>query len=490
MLNTYKPIILFLLVFIIISFSALAQRFQLTKEYDGSGIVLPKGIRYDQLFREGEIVVNVKGVKTISKGEHDYSCFIPKGKNGIDGFLFVSHESNDTSITLGDGGGATVFEVNKIDGRWINKGAFNAVDFSKVGGTFKNCSGALTPWGTILSAEEFPPASNEELFMEGRGSRDTSDFNGMKRYQNMGWVVEIDPVSKIALRKLYAMGRCSHEGILLMPDSVTVYLTDDFVPSVFYKFIAEKAGDLSKGKLFAYQQNANGNGGTWIHLPSDMKSLIESRNVALQRGATSFVRMEWLTLVDGKIYISETGQDEINLDKSVMLNSTWANHIQATKNEKGAYDYPYGAVLEFNPSSNSFKPLIAGGSGLKNVDKHFSNPDGITYAKLKGKTYLVINEDIIKNTRGRVPEEFLKKDKIVNEIWWLDLSLKNPGVDDLKRFLIAPVGAETTGGYFTADYSTYFLNIQHPDTDNPEPFNRSVTIAVGPILKKKGKNKR
>jgi secreted PhoX family phosphatase len=89
-----------------------------------------------------------------------------------------------------------------------------------------------------------------------------------------------------------------------------------------------------------------------------------------------------------------------------------------------------------------------------------------------------------------VPDQFLKKDKVVNEIWWLDLSIRNPKVDDLKRFMIAPAGAETAGGCFTPDYTTYFINIQHPDADNPAPFNRSVTIAVGPILTKKRKNKK
>jgi secreted PhoX family phosphatase len=331
MVDGYKIISIHVLFVLMASFSAIAQRFQLTKEYDGTGIILPKGIRYDQLFREGEIVVNGKGHKTPSKGKHDFSCFIPKGRNGVDGFLFVSHESNDTSKTLGDGGGATIFEINKIDGRWINKGSFNAIDFSGVGGTLHNCSGVLTPWGTILCGEESPPASNVEIFRDGRGFRDTSDFNGMKRYENMGWVVEIDPVSKTALRKLYAMGRCSHEGILLMPDSVTVYLTDNFIPSVFFKFVADKPGDLTRGRLYAYRQNGTGTGGAWMQLPSDTFSLIHSREVALQRGATSFARLEWLTLVDGRIYISETGEDAMNLDTSVMKNSSWAKHIQAKK---------------------------------------------------------------------------------------------------------------------------------------------------------------
>ncbi len=398
--------------------------------------------------------------------------------------MYVGHETNTASDLLGDGGGATIIEVKKEKGHWKSIGKKYNVDFSAVGGTYDNCSGAYTAKGTILSAEEFPPESNVELFKKGKGTRDTSDLNGLKRWQQMGWMVEVDPVSKKALSKLYSMGRFSHEAALVMPDNKTVYLTDDYKPSVFFKFIAEKENEFSKGQLYAYKQSADEKSGSWISLPMEMDSLVIIREVAIRMGATMFVRMEWLTLVDGKIYISETGADDFSLDTHIRSGGFPASHIAENKTDKG-HDYPYGALLVFDPESNEMKALIKGGKGKKDPSKHFSNPDGIAYGIVHGKKYLVINEDLVGNTKGRTNEEGEKTGKYTNEIWWLDLSIPNPTIDDLQRFLTAPVGSETTGGYFTPDGSTYFVNIQHPDKGNHPPFNKSVTIAITGFDKKR-----
>ncbi|MEJ2037293.1 MAG: DUF839 domain-containing protein, partial [Maritimibacter sp.] len=51
--------------------------------------------------------------------------------------------------------------------------------------------------------------------------------------------------------KRFAMGRYSHENSVVMPDQKTVYLSDDGTGVVFFKFIADTAGDLSAGTLFA-----------------------------------------------------------------------------------------------------------------------------------------------------------------------------------------------------------------------------------------------
>jgi hypothetical protein len=49
------------------------------------------------------------------------------------------------------------------------------------------------------------------------------------------------------------MGRFSHENAAVMPDERTVYLTDDGYETVLFKFIADTAGDLSAGTLYAAQ---------------------------------------------------------------------------------------------------------------------------------------------------------------------------------------------------------------------------------------------
>lgn len=44
------------------------------------------------------------------------------------------------------------------------------------------------------------------------------------------------------------MGRKSNEMGLVMPDNRTVYMADDGTNTAQYKFVADKAGDLSSGE--------------------------------------------------------------------------------------------------------------------------------------------------------------------------------------------------------------------------------------------------
>jgi hypothetical protein len=463
--------------FIIISIKAQTP-FKPVKLEETGDLIIPEGMRFDLLFKEGDTVITSSNKVATAKGMHDLNIYVPL-EDSRRGKLYTSHEENKTSDQLGDGGGGTVYEVQEIHCKWIT-GKKYAIDFSSVGGTYNNCSGTITSKGTVLSTEESPPNSNALLYKTYNvvGTRDTSDVNGMKRFQNVGWVVEVDPISRKAIQKLYKLGRFSHEGIIVMPDNKTIYMADDNYPSVFFKFIAESENDFTEGQLYAFKQG-KGEKGSWIKLPMEMDSLINIREVALKRGATVFVRMEWMTLVNGKIYLTETGMDDFKTDPKINFKGELANHLKE-KFSKGnsTYDYPYGAILEFDPEGNTIRPLLFGGKGIKDPTKHFSNPDAITKVTLDGITYLVVNEDLVLLSKERVPSNSFAQNKLINEVWWLDLSNKKPTVDHLQRFMVIPTGAESTGGYFTPDGLTYFVNIQHPSSTNPAPFNRSCTLAI------------
>ena len=56
----------------------------------------------------------------------------------------------------------------------------------------------------------------------------------MRRNEVMGWMVEVDIQSKKPLRKLWQMGRYSHEDTYCTPDGKLVYLTDDYGGGVFF----------------------------------------------------------------------------------------------------------------------------------------------------------------------------------------------------------------------------------------------------------------
>lgn len=438
---------------------------------------------------------NKDGVKGLAKDWQDFTGYIPINNRSDSGYVIVNNEMLTKDPIHGDGGGMTVFNAYMKDGDWKvadhQKGRFRSVDFHGVGGTIANCGGMQTPWGTVLTAEEWMQGSNAEIHDSGRGYQDTSDFvvkqfNGdtltksIKRYENLNWMVEVDVVNAKAVKKHYNMGRLDHEGGFCMPDKKTVYITDDATPAIFAKFVSEVEGNYDKGKLYAYKQSVDGTEGSWLELPMSLDSMLLTREIALKRGATTFTRLEWADFVDGKLYIAETGRDasKAHAQAAVKWGSTIAKHLrERTGPDSNIVDY-FGRVLRFDPATNKMDVLLEGGPGTVNPAIHLSNPDGLTSVKMNGNSYLVIQEDLNGRTQGRVPAAAATAGNTVCELYFLDLSIASPKVDDLKRLVVGPIGAEITGARFTPDGKTMFVNLQHPNSKNPAPYNTSYTLAV------------
>ena len=439
-------------------------------------IVLPEGFTYTVLFSEDDDVTRADGKKFPAKGNHDLSVFIAdKVHPNTKGILYISHETKYKNEDLGDGGGATIFNIEKIDGKWQAVGDYNHVDFSGVGYTNRNCGGSLTPNGTIFTCEEAWAHSTDYLYGAGKGMTDTSWVNGRPYWQNMGYIVEVDPISRKVLKKHYQMGKFVHEDVLCSKDGKSVYLSDDMNPAVFFKFETNTPYDYNSGQLFAYQIADNGIDGKWLSLPNDTITWLNARNVALEKGASMFNRHEWLEEINGKIYISETGDDEYNLTQSTALGGKITNYAKNNLKVEGDDNYndPYGRILEFDMTTNQMKPYLEG--GMIDSISCFSSPDCNTSVKIGGKTYLVLSEDIIGLEHGRSGDG---QSGYYNEVYFLDMSIKNPTVKDLLRFAVAPYGSETTGVIFTPDGKSMIMNIQHPDRSNPAPFNKSCTIII------------
>lgn len=451
--------------------------------YSNTDVMLPEGLTYQILFREKlDMVTRADSQQFPAKGYHDMNAYLPIDGSSEHGWLFTSHESRKADPNLGDCGGGTIYEVKKDSTGWDVISDFHHVDFSGVGGTIRNCGGKVTPHGTILTAEELFPPSNLSIYYRGKGFLDTSDWNGLPRYQNMGFMVEVDPGTRKATQKLLAMGRFMHEDVYCMPDDKTVYLTDDFNPAVFFKFVADEAGDYSQGQLYAYKQSDDSlaSGGSWITLPRDTASLLDIRNVAMGMGATIFIRHEWIAMHDGKFYITETGDDDYDWAKYIEMGAVPADYTANLKkpDTEHEYDDVHGRVLVFDPETMRMSVHLEGGVSPTDATKVFSNPDGCTIVDLYGTSWLFLSEDINWYSKGRVDSASEAKKIFYNELYALDLGIKNPTIDDLHRVAMGPKGCETTGGIFTPDGKTYFLNIMHPWPRNPAPFNRSVTIAI------------
>ena len=135
------------------------------------------------------------------------------------------------------------------------------------------CSGDMTPWGTLLSGEEYE--TNVALLVNGEvpgkvpGKADDKTYNDWGRYPiarryvstgappspyAYGWMVEtrlLSAAGDTATVKRLAMGRFSHELGAVMPDGRTVYMTDDHTHAILAMFVADAEGDLSSGTLYA-----------------------------------------------------------------------------------------------------------------------------------------------------------------------------------------------------------------------------------------------
>ncbi|CAN5174800.1 hypothetical protein BH09BAC1_BH09BAC1_30310 [soil metagenome] len=448
----------------------------LASNVDNRTVILPEGFKYDILYTAfTDSVERMDGKRFPARNYADFTAYIPINGSSNHGYLYVNHESRDLNDNLGDGGGGAILEITKENGTWKTLSRKH-IDFNPVGGSLRNCGGTLTPQNTILTAEETEPINNAALRSE---YRDTSDFNGLKRHQNFGWMVEVNPMTGKAMHKLYAMGRYQHEDAHIMPDNKTIYLTDDASPCVFFKFVADMAGKYTAGQLYAYKQSSDGESGEWLALPRDRDSLVIARDVAARLGATLFIRHEWVDGVGDKLYITETGNDKYNTSYHVGLGAKQVNYLTECC-DKGSNNYadPYGRVLELDLKTMKIRPLVKGGDITGNLPGNFASPDGLTLKKLNGKNYLVISEDLIGINQNRVGQPGIAKNEVYNEIYFLDLGNPNPTTNDLMRFAIGPEGCETTGTYFTPDGKTMFVSIHMPSTTNPEPFNKSIVLAI------------
>jgi len=443
----------------------------------------PKDLHMDILFKSGDTVDLPSGAKAPARKTFDYIGFRGLGPTlGNDSALLgVNNELDDSSTAFGDGGGFNILKIARdpASGNWSRIGNPVAIDFRSIGGTWHNCGGFDTHLGTMVSGEEYPPASNVDAYLAGKDVRDTSDFvvktqgfdDTLKRHQALGWMVEIDPVAKTA-RKLYRMGRFSHEGGILLPDHRTVILTDDNTPAVLFKFVATTENDLSEGQLYAYKQSADGETGSWIELPMALDSLVNIRDIAIRKGATVGIRHEWNSYHAGRVFISETGldNDKGSLKKAVDKGAVVEKHLQGGIWANDTAKDLYGRILSLEVATGKLSVLVEGGVGASG--RTLSNPDGQHLHTIGDKSWLVILEDLNGSSGGRDPGGNNNC-----EAWWLDLSIAHPTVDSLERMVVGVNGAELTGSTRTPDGKTMFLAVQHPSSKNTSPWDKDILAA-------------
>lgn len=455
----------------------------------------------------------------VAKEWHDFIGFTPDNSGNSLGWVTVNHEMIVQNDNIGDGGGMTAFRVTRdadndtlivmnqtlTDGR---SGKFFAVDFvNTVGETGMNCGGITSTFdGRIWTAEEWFRRSNSDIadrdtsdFVIGTGtlngqmvSNGFTDFDGdtIRKYQNVNWMVEVDPREAVAIRKQYNWGRQGFEGGTVLPDNKTVIMGEDATPGWLSKFVANTAGDFTDGNLYVWKHDSNPK---WVQLDNtNLDNMLNYKDAAVAAGATMFNRIEWVVYSEetGKVYFTATGRDnpggrweDENADGAVHNPNTIARaSAQGTHPDSSDYADYYGRIWELDPATDDMRVLLEGGPDLADgtpgssyPDIHLTNPDGLGLITVGQKTYLIINEDLNGTSFGRVPSEISNR---TCELFLLDLDITNPTINDLVRIAVIPTGAEVTGAMGTPDGKTILLNSQHPSTDNPFPYNHSLTVAL------------
>ncbi len=235
------------------------------------------GLLVDQ---EGKPVMDAKGKPDVSD-DPDFTSLLRHG----DKLYSITHfESRPGAMYLS--------EVAQDKTGKLSLTSSQPIDFSGVHGLWVPCAGSVTPWGTHMGGEEYPP--DAEALENARDLSEVSKYNlPMARYFGLdpatmtldqfravfppyayGFPTEIsiEETGKATAVKHYAMGRMALELAYVMPDRKTAYITDDGTNVGLYKFVADSPGNLDAGQLYALKwtqtsdQDAGAADVTWVDL--------------------------------------------------------------------------------------------------------------------------------------------------------------------------------------------------------------------------------
>ncbi|GLS27695.1 PhoX family protein [Marinibactrum halimedae] len=361
-------------------------------------------------------------------------------------------------------------------------------------GTFSNCSGCVTPWGTLLTGEEnvdeyflgdhtqLPEAKNYERFGMSESRKHWGDFydrwNLEKNPQGLlhsGWIVEIDPYNPHSIpKKRTGLGRFKHEGanIFINKDKrAVIYCGDDQQFEYIYKFVSKGKYDdsnrqanmdlLTEGTLYVAHFLDNGTL-KWLPLiygqgplnkdngfGSQADVLLDTRRAADLLGATPMDRPEDVEVnpSNGKVY-------------AMLTNNSGRTEHQLDAANPRAHNQ-HGQIIEFWPedgdhTKNVFQWELFLLAGNPEQDITLYHPD------LPQEGWLSCPDNCAFDPLGNlwIATDGAENAGIPEGLWATEVSGKHRALT--KRFMAIPKGAEMCGPFFTKDGKNLFCSVQHP----------------------------
>ena len=371
-------------------------------------------------------------------------------------------------------------------------------------GTFNNCAGGITPWGTWLMAEENfhgyfwsdqqePPSTetsddpavilNARYGVPGKwyawGKFDDR-FNIDKEPNEPnrhGWIVEVNPSDPNSTPvKRTALGRVKHEGAMPAVNTdgrVALFMGDDERFDYVYRFVTEASYDeaspdpdiLDKGTLSVAKFNEDGTM-TWLPLihgegPLTAENgfadqgdvLIQTRRAADFLEATPMDRPEDVEPNEqtGKIYVMLTNNTRRKPGDENAANPRAENafghiiEITAPEGDFAADTMPWEILVKCGDPS--VEEVGATFSPATSENGWFGMPDNCAI-DADGRLWIATDGNSAEDT-GRA-----------DGLWAMETEGEMRGTS--KHFFRVPVGAELCGPWFVNNDQSLFVAVQHP----------------------------
>lgn len=234
---------------------------------DANGIRLPEGFTSRIVATAGEKVPGDTGY--VWHTDPDGGAVFPTGNGG---WVYVSNQEERLNL-VGGGAGSLIFDRTGevIDGRRI------------LSGTYTNCAGGPTPWGTWLSCEEH--------------------LNGR--------VWECDPLGEKEAVARPALGSFFHEAVHVDDgvDPQRLYLTEDSSPEGrLYRFTPRWRNNLGDGVLEAAIASEDDGTGriTWVEVNPALAA-----PQAKLLGAHTYDGAEGIWIDSGLVYFTTKGDNTV-----------------------------------------------------------------------------------------------------------------------------------------------------------------------------------
>jgi len=179
---------------------------------DPAGLLdLPEGFSYKVVTQAGQ---PLKGQPSgVTPGRPDGTASFPARRGQV--LLVNNHEQSGSAPFPALAGPELTYDPGAVGGTTtllVDRNDDLVSEYVSLAGTFNNCAGGATPWGTWLTCEE-----TEQLA--------TGAFT-----KNHGYVFEVSPYrpdANVDPQPLTALGRFAHEAVIADPLRGHLYLTED-----------------------------------------------------------------------------------------------------------------------------------------------------------------------------------------------------------------------------------------------------------------------